>query len=57
MKVVFNNFSSNVGTSTLATNLLVSRMNKPERFWIKSLNAGGDPEALKIKGARFGWLV
>jgi hypothetical protein len=57
MKVVLINFSGNVGKSTLATNLLASRMNKPERFQIESLNTGGDPEALKIKGARFGQLV
>ena len=57
MKVVLINFSGNVGKSTLATNLLASRMNQPERFQIESLNTGGDPEALKIKGARFGQLV
>ena len=57
MKVVLINFSGNVGKSTLATNLLASRMNNPERFEVESLNTGGDPDALQMKGKRYGQLV
>jgi MinD-like ATPase involved in chromosome partitioning or flagellar assembly len=57
MKIILINFSGNVGKSTLATNLFASRMNNPERFQVESLNTGGGPEALKVKGSRYGQLV
>ena len=57
MKVVIINYSGNVGKSTIATNLLASRMNSPRKFEVESFNAGGDAEAQKIVGARFGELI
>jgi len=57
MKVVIINYSGNVGKSTISTNLLASRMRSPRKFEVETLNAGGDVEAQKIVGKRFGDLL
>lgn len=56
MKCLVLNFSGNVGKSTVATHLLLPRIEGAELFTVESINATEDSEGANIRGKQFGSL-